>query len=65
MSHETGPEPPIPLMNLAYAVRMIVGTMVAGAGAGAGVGVGVGVVAGAGAHFSAGFFAEREAARCG
>ncbi|MGW2022295.1 hypothetical protein [Streptomyces decoyicus] len=57
MSHETGPEPPIPLMNLAYAVRMIVGTMVAGAGVGAGVG--------AGAHFFAEFFAEREAARCG
>ncbi|MEU9489586.1 hypothetical protein AB0D83_39190 [Streptomyces decoyicus] len=48
MRHETGPEPPIPLMNLAYAVRMIVGTMVAAVGAGVG------------AHF----FAEREAARC-
>ncbi|MCL7495856.1 MULTISPECIES: hypothetical protein [Streptomyces] len=49
MSHETYPEPPTPLMSLTYAVRMIVGTMVAGAGA----------------HFFAAFFAEREAARCG
>ncbi|MGW9429569.1 hypothetical protein ACWHA1_16690 [Streptomyces decoyicus] len=63
MSHQTGPEPPIPLMNLAYAVRMIVGTMVAGAGVGVGVVAGAG--AGVGAHFFAGFFAEREAARCG
>ncbi|MGW7022961.1 hypothetical protein ACWGGS_26965 [Streptomyces decoyicus] len=55
MSHETYPKPPTPLMSLTYAVRMIVGTMVAGAGAGAG----------AGAHFFAAFFAEREAARCG
>lgn len=49
VSHETYPEPPTPLMSLTYAVRMIVGTMVAGAGA----------------HFFAAFFAEREAARCG
>ncbi|WP_329178234.1 hypothetical protein OG754_30325 [Streptomyces decoyicus] len=51
MSHETYPKPPTPLMSLTYAVRMIVGMMVAGAGAGA--------------HFFAAFFAEREAARCG
>ncbi|BDH10944.1 hypothetical protein [Streptomyces hygroscopicus] len=55
MSHETYPKPPTPLMSLTYAVRMIVGTMVAGAGARAHFFAG----------FFAGFFAEREAARCG